>query len=45
MITKELEEIELKDLYEVTGGDNKDSTALIEAIDKLYSKIKELITS
>lgn len=45
MNTKEFEEIKSEDLYEVTGGANKDTTGFMETIDKIYSKIKEFFTS
>ena len=45
MKTKELEEVTLKDLYEVSGGETSGKENLVEAINNIYIRIKEYFNS
>lgn len=45
MNTKELQKITTKDLYEITGGKDKDYTGIAEVLDKICVQIKEFLTS
>lgn len=45
MNTKELKEIELMNLLEITGGYDEKKTTVHEVVDKICVQIKEFLTS
>lgn len=45
MNTKELKEIESKNLLEINGGYDERKITIVKVIDKICTEIKELITS